>query len=269
MIRRFALLTALVFAFAGAHAADEPAALSVKALAAKVRPSIVVITFAGREGSRQGLGTGFVIDRSGLIATNLHVIGEARPISVQTADGQTLAVKAVHASDRALDLAILQVEATDLAPLDLGVEKPADGEPVVLMGNPQGLKHSVVSGVISGTREIDGRTMLQLAVPVEPGNSGGPVIDMQGRVLGVVSMKSAVTENLAFAVSVGDLKTLRDKPNPVPMDRWLTIGAIDRSQWEPLFGARWQQRAGRIMVDGLGAGFGGRSLLLAKGDEPN
>jgi serine protease Do len=135
------------------------------------------------------------------------------------------------------------------------------------MGNPQGLKHSVVSGVISGQREIDGRQMLQLAVPVEPGNSGGPVVDMQGRVLGVVTLKSAVTENLGFAVAVSGLKSLLDKPNPVPIDRWLTIGAIDRSQWEPLFGSRWQQRAGRIMVDGAGAGFGGRALLLAKNSD--
>jgi len=249
-------------------AAEEPA-LSVKDLAAKVKSSIVVIGYAGREGSQQGLGTGFVIDASGLIATNLHVIGEARPISVQTADGKTLTVKSVHASDRALDLAIVQVEAANLPALALaGSEAVAAGEPVVVMGNPQGLKYSVVSGVVSGTREIDGRNMLQLAIPVEPGNSGGPVLDMKGRVLGIVTMKSLVTENLGFAVAASDLKTLRDKPNPVPIDRWLTIGGIDRTQWEPLFGARWQQRAGRLLVDGLGAGFGGRSLLLSKSDPP-
>src|SRR3954447_26113384 len=96
--------------------ADEPT-VSTKALAAKLRPSIVVITYAGRDGNQQGLGTGFVIDKSGLIATNLHVIGEARPISVQTADGKSLAVTAIHASDRALDLAILKVDASDLTPL--------------------------------------------------------------------------------------------------------------------------------------------------------
>src|SRR6478672_3549416 len=202
MLHRLLFLVGIAFAFCSPVAADEPAATSVKDVAAKVRPSVVVISFAGRDGSRQGLGTGFVIDKSGLIATNLHVIGEARPISVQTADGKPLPVKAIHASDRALDLAILQVEASDLPALQLAGDKPADGEPVVIMGNPQGLKHSIVSGVISGTREIDGRTMLQLAVPVEPGNSGGPVLDLQGRVLGVVTMKSVVTENLGFAISV-------------------------------------------------------------------
>ena len=110
MSRQLILFVAIMLFVAGA-AADEPPALSVKQVTAKVRPSVVVISFAGREGSRQGLGTGFVIDKSGLIATNLHVIGEARPISVQTADGKSLAVRSIHASDRALDLAILQVEA--------------------------------------------------------------------------------------------------------------------------------------------------------------
>jgi regulator of sirC expression with transglutaminase-like and TPR domain len=262
-----ALSVLLLSAPAAALGADQPAS-SVKELAARLRPSIVVISFAGREGTQQGLGTGFVIDKGGRIATNLHVIGEARPITVQTADGKSLPVKAVHASDRALDLAILEVEATDLVPLPLKDERPEPGEAVIVMGNPHGLKHSVVSGVVSGVREIDGRSMLQLAVPVEPGNSGGPVVDLAGRVLGIVTMKSVVTENLGFAVAAGDLESLRQRPNPVPYDRWLTIGAIDRSQWEPLFGARWQQRSGRILVDAPGSGFGGRSLLLSKHEPP-
>src|SRR5207248_2193240 len=137
-------------------------------------------------GDQQGLGTGFVIDKNGLIATNLHVIGEARPVAVHTADGKPLTVKSIHASDRALDLAILRVDATDLTALTLATEQPAVGEAVVVMGNPRGLKHSVVSGVVSGLREIDERKMIQLAIPVEAGNSGGPVLDMQGRVVGIV-----------------------------------------------------------------------------------
>jgi regulator of sirC expression with transglutaminase-like and TPR domain len=264
---RFAVAS-FVFLLALSGRAEETPSLSTKDLATRLRSSIVVIAYAGRDGNQQGLGTGFVIDKSGLIATNLHVIGEARPISVQTADGKSLAVTAIHASDRALDLAILKVDASDLTPLAIRDDQPAAGEPIVVMGNPQGLKHSVVAGVISGIREIDGRNMLQVAIPVEPGNSGGPIVDLQGRVLGIVTMKSAVTENLGFAVAASDLNSLREKPNPVPMDRWLTIGAIDRSQWEPLFGARWQQRAGRIVVDGLGAGFGGRSLLVATAEPP-
>lgn len=252
-----------------ASPAPAAASVSVKDLAAKVRSSIVVVSYAGREGNRQGLGTGFVISKDGLVATNLHVIGEARPIEVRTADGKSLAVMEVYASDRTLDLAILRVEARDLAALELGdSDQLPQGESVVVMGNPHGLVHSVVSGVVSGRREIDGRQMIQLALPVEPGNSGGPVLDMQGRVQGIVTMKSLVTENLGFAVEVNTLKTLLEKPNPVPLDRWLTIGTIDPREWKALFGARWQQRAGRILTSGVGPGFGGRSLLLSQAAEP-
>ena len=104
--------------------------------------------------------------------------------------------------------------------------------------------------------------MLQLAIPIEPGNSGGPVLDMDGKVLGIVTMKSLVTPNLGFAVPVGTLKPLLDRPNPIPMERWLTIGQLDKNEWKTLEGGRWRQRAGRIVVDGTGAGFGGRTLCL-------
>jgi len=263
------LLLACQVQVAGGQEPQSPQPASVKDLAARVKDAIVVVSYAGREGNQQGLGTGFVISKDGLVATNLHVIGEARPIEVRTAAGKSLPVKEVHASDRTLDLAILRVEGKDLAALELGdSDQLPQGESVVVMGNPHGLVHSVVSGVVSGRREIDGRQMIQLALPVEPGNSGGPVLDMQGRVQGIVTMKSLVTENLGFAVEVNTLKTLLERPNPVPLDRWLTIGSIDPRQWKALFGARWQQRAGRILTSGVGPGFGGRSLLLSQAAEP-
>lgn len=250
--------------------AEEPmSAKSVAELARQARPSIVLIKVTGREGADQGLGTGFVISKQGLIATNLHVIGEGRPITVQTADGKELRVKEIHASDRALDLAVIQVEAEELPALQLGESaKVEQGAPIVALGNPYGLKNSVVGGVISETREVEGRRMLQIAMPVEPGNSGGPVLDAQGRVVGIVTMKSLVKENLAFAVEVDALKTLLEKPNPVPLARWLTIGTIDRKDWIPLFGAAWQQRGGRILTSGMGSGFGGRSLCLSQAEPP-
>ncbi|HVW01748.1 MAG TPA: trypsin-like peptidase domain-containing protein, partial [Planctomycetaceae bacterium] len=245
------------------------AAKTVEQLADSARKSIVVVSVTGRDGKPQGLGTGFIIAPDGLIATNLHVIGEARPISVQMADGARHNVTAVHASQRSADLALLRIDAKDLPTLELGDSAAVrEGQPVVAIGNPFGLKHSVVSGVISGKREIEGRKMLQLAIPIEQGNSGGPVLDMQGRVRGIMTMKSLVTPNLGFAVEVNSLKPLIEHPNPVPMDRWLTIGALDPQEWVPLFGARWRQRAGRILVEGLGQGFGGRSLCISQQDVP-
>lgn len=259
----------ILLALSAVSQAEEMPPPTVAELARQARPSVVVISVAGRDGSQQTLGTGFVVSADGLVATNLHVIGEARPITVQTADGQTLAVTEVLAWDRTLDLAVLRVVAGALPALELGdSDKPQPGDPIVVMGNPLGLKHSVVSGVLSEQREIDGRKMLQIAFPVEPGNSGGPVLDARGKVLGIVTMKSRVTENLGFAVPINLLKPLLEKPNSVPIDKWLTIGAIDRKVWQPLFGATWRQRGGRILASGLGQGFGGRSLCLLAQDPP-
>jgi len=239
--------------------------LTAEELAANAKESVVAVSFAGRDGRQAGLGTGFVIGADGLVATNLHVIGEARPISVQFLNGKKYDVKEVYATDRQMDLAVLKIDADSLTPLPLA--KPnslKQGAEVIVLGNPQGLRYSVVKGVNSGAREIDGKPMIQLAIPIEPGNSGGPVLDSQGRVQGIVTLKSAVTRNLGYAVNISALKTLLEKPNPVPIDRWLTIGTLDERVWKPLFGSRWRQRAGRIMVDGFGSGLGSRSLCVSQ-----
>src|SRR5262245_17952678 len=169
---------------------------SVEHLAAAARKSIVVVTVAGRDGQREGLGTGFVV-ADGIIATNLHVVGEGRRVTVELADGKRHAVTAIHASDRKNDLALLKIDLKGLKPLDLGdAGKLKDGQPVVALGNPLGLKHSVVSGVVSGRRTMDGVPMIQMAIPIERGNSGGPLLDRQGRVVGILTARSMVTANL-------------------------------------------------------------------------
>lgn len=245
------------------------AARGVEELFAKAKESVVVITADGRTAGRGALGSGFFVSPDGLIATNLHVIGEGRPIRVRTISGRRLEVTGIHASDRQLDLAILRVDAKDLPALPLGTDKEVkDGAAVIAIGNPLGLEHSVVSGVVSAKRILDGRPMLQVAIPVESGNSGGPLLDHLGRVQGIVTMKSRVTENLGFAISIDLLRPLLERPNPVPIQRWEALGALDPAAWEVLFDANWRQRTGRIEVDGFGSGFGGRSLCLSKEPPP-
>src|SRR5262245_60955554 len=233
--------------------APKPKEKTVAQLAEAAKPSIAVMLYSGRDGKQQGIGSGFVVG-DGLIATNFHVIGEARPISVQMPDGTKHEVTAVHASDRNLDLAVVRIGAKKLPALPLGVSKDLKvGQPLVALGHPQGLEHSVVAGVLSAQRDVDGVAMLQLAIPIEQGNSGGPVLDMDGKVVGIVTMKSLVTANLGFAVPIDALKPLLAKPNPIPMERWLTIGALDKSEWKSMYAGRWRQRAGRILADGAGS----------------
>jgi regulator of sirC expression with transglutaminase-like and TPR domain len=238
-------------------------------LAASARKSVVMILAAGRTGKLEGVGTGFIVG-DGLIATNLHVIGEGRAITVQTSDGKRHEATTVHATDRGVDLAVIRADLKDLPALELGnSDDIKQGREVVSLGNPRGLEYSIAHGVVSARRDVAGQTaMIELRMPIEPGNSGGPLLDTNGRVQGVVTLKSAVTDNLGYATPINALKPLLAKPNPIPMARWLTIGALDADEWTTLGGAHWRQRAGRILVEGMGSGFGGRSQCLSKSLPP-
>ncbi len=242
---------------------------SVEAIAQEVKPSVIKVLQEGREGL-DGLGTGFVVSSDGLIATNLHVIGEARRLEIETHDGIKHEVTEITATDSHWDLALLRVAAKGLTALPLAdSDQIRQGQPVVAMGNPEGLAFSVVDGVVSEYPDVVNEIpMIRLALPVERGNSGGPLLDRQGRVIGLITMKSAVTDNLGFAMPVNELKRLMASPNPVPMDRWLTIGVLNPKLWSPGLGARWTQRAGIIKSSGMGGGFGGRTHCLSKTEVP-
>lgn len=254
----------------------------VRELIAEVEPSIVKVTHLSRDGHTLGTGSGFLISKDGLIVTNQHVIGTARPIKIEMLDGREFDVESVHAWDRHLDLAILKINAGDNEFPFLEIAAPESveqGEPILGFGNPQGLKFSVVSGLVSAVRELDedlqieGETpdfpMIQIAMPIEMGNSGGPIVDLEGRVLGIVTIKHIATPNLGFAVPAEHIEPLLEKPNSVPMHRWLTFGALDPEIWTTAMGARWTQRGGIIKAQGLGGGFGGRALCLSERPTPD
>ena len=177
----------------------------------------------------------------------------------------------MHASDRKLDLAIVKIDAKEkLKPLPLGdSSKLKQGQAIVALGHPRGPEVQRRRRRLSGKREIDGVSMLQLAIPIEQGNSGGPVLDMQGRVVGIVTMKSLVTDNLGFAVPVNALKQIH-RPSPIP----ITDGALahhrrtrqDRMEdavRRPLAATRRPHHRRRRRH-----GFGGRTLCLSQRKPP-
>lgn len=239
---------------------------TIAQLTQQVRPSVVTIRVNGRDGEELAIGTGFVIDADGLIATNLHVISEGRPFTVELPGGRKLPVLSIESTDRTADLAVIRVDvgSEPLKPLETFETPIEQGTQVVAFGNPLGLRDSVVAGIVSAVRDVEGREMIQLAMPIQPGNSGGPLVDMQGRVRGIINMKSAIDDNLGFAIPSDQLGPVLAHPNPVTYDRWVTLGRIDSENWTPIFGASWQQRGGVITARGAGDGFGGRSLCLFK-----
>ncbi len=237
-----------------------------KSIAEKNREAIVTVSFLGRDGEELGMGAGFVIDETGLIATNRHVIGEARPIRVTFLDGQQFAVESIYASDEIADLALLKLSPEELAgrkmvALTLG-DRAEQGDAVAAIGHPRGYKNSLVTGIVSGIQEINGINLIQVSMPIDHGNSGGPLLNRDGEVVGVITYKSAEAVNVGFAMPVEDLKSILNSPNPITLSRWTTVGRLHPQKWEELFGAVWSQRAGQVHVSGSGKGFGGRSLCL-------
>lgn len=150
--------------------------------------------------SDDALGSGFIF-APGLIATNAHVVGNSLTVEVEEQDGTKFTATVIHADIRR-DFAILKPEGirpfTTVLPLLLG-NTPAVGEEIVVIGSPGGLKGTVTAGIVS---QIYGDGMIQLNVSVNPGNSGGPVFDQEGRVIGMATLKYSKGDGIGFAIPV-------------------------------------------------------------------
>ena len=237
---------------------------SVPVLAEEIKRSLVSVKVVGRDGRDASFATGFAISRDGLIATAFHSIAEGYGIAVVDNAGRELDVTHIHARLPAADLVVLQVAASDLTPLTFREQTPPDGLEVVAVGHPRGRLNSVVTGIISRRETIDEMEMLQLSMPIERGSSGEPVVDREGRVLGIVTLKSSVQDNTGFAVPVRHLQRMLQDPVPIPIGRWETIGRLDGQRWTVRWDANWRRRGTGMSVDGYGQSFGGRSLCLSQ-----
>ncbi len=154
-----------------------------------------------------GFGAGFIITEDGYVLTAAHVVSGLKTVSVRLHNGLVLDADVVRV-DEGADAALIKLPGTSHKPLELASDEPAVGIDVYAVGNPalEELSSSVTKGVISGEREIAGHKFIQTDVSANPGNSGGPLIGKDGRVLGIISWKVAAPgfEGLAFAVPVGE-----------------------------------------------------------------
>lgn len=153
-----------------------------------------------------GQGSGFVIDKQGHIVTNFHVIDGAEDIEVLLSDGRRAAARIVG-QDRETDLALLKVDADGLIPAEWGESNQAEvGSFVWAIGSPFGLQRSVTSGIISGKHRTGMsrspyQDFLQTDAAVNPGNSGGPLVDAKGRVIGVnTAIVGDSYQGISFAI---------------------------------------------------------------------
>jgi serine protease Do len=170
-------------------------------------------------GAREGSGSGFIIDPAGYILTNFHVIDGADRLTVKLRDGRMFRAQVVGI-DPAIDVALLQISAHDALPVaPLGNSGSLRvGEWVCAIGNPLGYDHSVTVGVVSflGRKVFDPSldALIQTDAAITFGNSGGPLINARGQVVGITTAISAQAANIGFAVPidqvVGVLPQLRE-----------------------------------------------------------
>lgn len=184
--------------------------------------------FSNRREQVAGAGSGFIVDPSGIIVTNNHVVGHADKITVSLTDGRQMSAQ-VLGHDELTDVAVIKVQGAEALPaVTWGDSRKAEvGDWVLAAGNPFGLGGSVAVGIISaegrdlGSGPFD--NFLQLDAPINPGNSGGPVFNMDGQVIGVSSVivsPTGASVGIGFAIPSETVTRI--------VNQLLTKGSIER-----------------------------------------
>ena len=184
---------------------------------------------------QEGQGSGFIIDKEGHILTNYHVIADAREVWVTLHNRRKYRANIVG-TDRAHDLAVVQIKATDLEPMTLGDSTHLQvGQKVYAIGNPFGLSGTLTRGIVSSIRQVqepDGMVIeeaIQTDAAINPGNSGGPLLNWHGEVIGINTMiASSVGQSagIGFAIPINTAKAV--------LNDLVTLGRVRR----PALGVR-------------------------------
>ena len=166
----------------------------------------------------RGMGSGFIVGADGVVLTNAHVVADAEEVTVRLTDKREFKAK-VLGSDKTTDIAVLKIDAKDLPAVKIGnPDTTRVGEWVVAIGAPYGLDNTVTSGIVSAkSRALPGDAavpFIQTDAAVNPGNSGGPLFNLNGEVIGVNSQIFSRTggfQGLAFAVPIDVAMNVKDQ----------------------------------------------------------
>ena len=180
-------------------------------------------------------GSGFFVDTEGTVLTNYHVVEDAFEAYITDAEGNEYDVLGLVAWDAARDIAVLATDCAESVPLERREEAARTGETVYAYGSPLGFSATISDGIISNARrQFDGQTYLQHTAPISHGNSGGPLLDKNGRVLGIVCAYFEDGQNLNLAIPIADAEAL-DYAAATPLDSLFSRPAeenpADREDW--------------------------------------
>ena len=182
---------------------NRSAELTASALFALNRDSVVTVN------NTKALGSGVIVDPSGLIITNLHVIAQDNIARITLANGRQIEHVMVAGVDATRDLILLKVNAGSLPSVQLGESTGvAVGERVYAIGSPKGLELSLSDGIVSAVRDVDGDEAIQTTAAISPGSSGGGLFNSRGELIGITTFKVRGGENINFAMPVRYVRPL-------------------------------------------------------------
>jgi len=190
--------------------------LSASIIAKSSFPSVLMLVMEDSSGQPLSLGSGFFV-REGIVATNFHVIeGAAGGYAKIVSQELKYDITGVVGIDNKQDLVLLAIKGAKAPLLSLGdSQQVAVGDEVYAIGNPQGLEGTFSQGIVSSIRQVGVETIFQITAPISPGSSGGPVLNTQGKVIGVTVATFKDGQNLNFAIPSYYLVSLLRQIKPV------------------------------------------------------
>ncbi len=180
---------------------------SYSKIAASVRPSVVTVLVYDFNGKLKHIGSGFFYNQKGDILTNSHVLLKNTRAEIKTQSGEKYPVGQIIERDEKTDIVKARTHIPmDLPFLKLAKRPPAVGDRIMVAGSPMGLEQTITEGIVSAWRKIPKKgRVLQISAPISPGSSGGPVLNMQGKVVGIATFQMIQGQNLNFAVPVDSI----------------------------------------------------------------
>lgn len=188
-----------------------------------VQRAVVKITTYDEEMRRIGIGSGFFIHKDGVLITNYHVLNGAYAADVKTYDGHEYRIQKVLAYNKTADLIKVKVKIPEKSVHKVEVirDVPEIAERILVVGNPLGLDQTVSEGIVSAVREFPNiGKIFQMSAPASLGSSGSPVINMKGKVIGVVSFILKPGQNLNFAVAGQSVLDLKNEKSVMTLPEW-------------------------------------------------
>ncbi len=239
-----------------------------------IAPAVAEVTIYDENGQETGFGSGFFLDDMGRLVTNYHVIEGAYTATALLDDGNQYEITDVLACNESLDLVIVKTDIAHNKYLSVSDQSVMTGETVYGLGSSRGFTGTFSQGIVSNaSRYFGDEKYIQITVPISPGNSGGPLVNVYGDVVGINSMTYTEAQNLNFAIDITELGNL-DMSSPMTVKEFYEKTTYEKyqrmmSEAAERFLSQAEYREGEtndayIMADGLTDAFCRASLSSAE-----